>query len=122
MANGRRKLTPPASPSLPVAALLAHSCTPPLPVGLVAEAGHGGGGCLAFHCFARSLVHTVLSAPSSLQDWLQMQAKAEEDAVRREVNENTVRTNKQLAEERRLAELQEKVGTFCLLASLGLCK
>ncbi len=50
-----------------------------------------------------------------------MQAKAEEDAVRREVNVNTVRTNKQLADERKLAELQEKVGIqdTCLPACVG---
>lgn len=43
------------------------------------------------------------------QDWLQLQAKSQEASVRREVNQNTVEVNRQMADERRLAELQEKV-------------
>ena len=44
------------------------------------------------------------------QDMLQLQNKAEELTIRRELNKTTVEVNKRLAEERRLRELEEKVG------------
>lgn len=44
------------------------------------------------------------------QDWLQLQAKSEEQAIRREMNKGTADINRELAEERRLKELQHRVG------------
>jgi hypothetical protein len=69
-----------------------------------------------------------LLLPLPLQDWLQMQAKSEEAAVRREVNKGTADLNKQLSDERRLAELQKKVCTisvihvqFNFIVCIGMC-
>ena len=46
---------------------------------------------------------------SVLQDWLQMQAKADEAAMRREYNQTTRDMNKHLEDERKLKELQDRV-------------
>jgi len=42
------------------------------------------------------------------QDMLQLQAKRDEQTIRRELNQTTAEVNKRLAEERRLKELQDK--------------